>query len=424
MNRKDFRARRNLLRFLAASPLLAFSGLPSPRLRASQLPDEPSSVLYQELLSELPAFGRAISSPTDAISVFDFDVAAREKLSPAHYGYLASGTDNDATVLANRSGFDRYALRVRRLTGIGEVQTHIDLFGARWDSPVVLAPVGNDAAFYSRGVLAAAGAAREGNELQIFALGSNSSLEEALRARAKPVWFQVYAVGGWPYTQAIVDKAEALGCPVLVLTVDMAAGHNRETRKRFVQLDPGDCTTCHEGPRPRHERFPTLEGITVKRNAPPGIDLNWAFIDRLRDATDMKLVLKGIVTREDAALCLEHGVDGIIVSNHGGRAENSGRSTIESLPEVVEAVGGKIPVLVDSGFRRGTDIFKALALGADAVCVGRPYLWGLASFGQVGVRAVLDILNQEFALVMRQCGVATVADIDGRFITQRPPDPA
>lgn len=137
---------------------------------------------------------------------------------------------------------------------------------------------------------------------------------------------------------------------------------------------------------------------------------------RLKAGTSMRLVIKGIVTGEDATLCLEHGVDGIIVSNHGGRAENSGRSTIECLPKVVGAVAGKIPVLIDSGFRRGTDIFKALALGADAVCIGRPYLWGLASFGQPGVEAVLDILRRELELVMRQCGPTSLDEIDRQFV--------
>lgn len=139
--------------------------------------------------------------------------------------------------------------------------------------------------------------------------------------------------------------------------------------------------------------------------------MTWAFIERLKAATSMKVVLKGIVTHEDARLAVEHGADGVIVSNHGGRAEESGRATIDSLPEVVEAVGGRVPVLVDSGFRRGTDVFKALALGASAVCVGRPYLWGLAAFGQPGVETVLKLLRAELENVMMFAGTPTVPDI-------------
>ena len=145
--------------------------------------------------------------------------------------------------------------------------------------------------------------------------------------------------------------------------------------------------------------------------------LTWEFVDRLKDLTTMKVILKGIVTEEDAALAVEHGVDGVIVSNHGGRGEESGRSTIESLPEVVDAIGGKSPVLIDSGFRRGTDIFKALALGAKGVCIGRPYLWGLAAFGQAGVERTLELLTKELEMAMRMNGAPTIASITRRFVT-------
>lgn len=150
-------------------------------------------------------------------------------------------------------------------------------------------------------------------------------------------------------------------------------------------------------------------GATTDEFLTPG--MTWDYIGRLKDITDMKVVIKGIVTAEDAASAVEHGADCIIVSNHGGRAEASGWATLDSLPEVVSAVNGSIPVMIDSGFRRGTDIFKALALGADAVCIGRAYLWGLAAYGQPGVEKVLDILRAELAMVMAQMGTATLADI-------------
>lgn len=163
--------------------------------------------------------------------------------------------------------------------------------------------------------------------------------------------------------------------------------------------------------------FDGLDVSGVKQLSPSG--LTWDYLRRVRDTTSMKLFVKGIVTREDAELCVEHGADGIIVSNHGGRAEESGRSTIECLPEIIQAVSGQVPVLIDSGFRRGTDIFKALALGAQAVCVGRPYLWGLAAFGQAGVEAVLDILRAELELVMKQAGTTSIDQITRALVTDR-----
>ena len=147
-------------------------------------------------------------------------------------------------------------------------------------------------------------------------------------------------------------------------------------------------------------------------------NLDWAFFERLREFTSTRLLLKGIVTGEDAALAIEHGVDGLIVSNHGGRAENSGRGTIESLPEVVDSVGGRVPILVDGGFRRGVDVFKALAIGADAVCIGRPYLWGLGSFGQEGVETVLDLLRSELVTMMQQAGTTSLAAINGNYLVR------
>jgi isopentenyl diphosphate isomerase/L-lactate dehydrogenase-like FMN-dependent dehydrogenase len=157
---------------------------------------------------------------------------------------------------------------------------------------------------------------------------------------------------------------------------------------------------------------------TSELSATRARNLNWDFVDRLREFTSTKLLLKGIVTKEDSELALEHGIDGLIVSNHGGRAENSGRGTIESLPEVVDAIGGQIPILVDGGFRRGVDIFKALAIGADAVCIGRPYLWGLSSFGQEGIETVLDLLRRELIMMMQQAGTTNLAAINRNYLVR------
>jgi isopentenyl diphosphate isomerase/L-lactate dehydrogenase-like FMN-dependent dehydrogenase len=214
----------------------------------------------------------------------------------------------------------------------------------------------------------------------------------------------------WEGTEKLVRRVESAGCGVLVWTVDLLGGRNLETAERFRRVDSRDCRSCHASARGGRavDDLPMLQGIPGGMNPPFA---TWEFLDRLRKLTRMKLLIKGIDTREDARLAREHGVDGIIVSNHGGRATETGRSTIEALGEVVDAAGGQVPVLVDGGFRRGTDVFKALALGARAVGVGRPYVWGLSAFGQEGVERVLDILQAELQLTMKQCGTPSIRHI-------------
>ena len=330
---------------------------------------------------------------------------------------MATGVDDDATLRANREGFSKFQIRPRRLVDVATVDTSVELFGETWKSPIVLAPAGSQKAFHPDGEIAAARAAGTKGHLTILSTGATSSVEAVKAAHGGPIWFQLYPTDTWKITRALVKRAEAAGCPVLVLTVDLPAGRNTETERRFARTDTRQCSSCHQ---------PGLQGFVRRKPMFDGLDLTgvglftprltWDAVRRLKDMTRMKLVLKGIETREDAELCLRHGVDGIIVSNHGGRAEESGRSTVECLPEVVNAVQGRIPVLVDGGFRRGTDVFKALALGAKAICIGRPYLWGLAAFGQPGVERVLEILNREFELMMRHAGVTSLAKLDRRFV--------
>jgi isopentenyl diphosphate isomerase/L-lactate dehydrogenase-like FMN-dependent dehydrogenase len=399
--------RRRFLRFLAGSSLLVWPGAAwnlNGRATAATPDDIPRSPV--------------ITSPNEAINVFDFEPAARERLPAAHFGYLATGVDDDATLRANREGFSKFQIRPRRLVDVATVDTSVELFGQTWKSPIVLAPAGSQKAFHPDGEIAAARAAGARRHLQILSTGSTSSLEAVRAAHGGPLWFQLYPTDTWRITQALVKRAEAAGCPVLVLTVDLPAGRNTETERRFARTDTRQCARCHQ---------PGLAGFVRRKPMFDGLDLTgvgsllaprltWEVIGRLKDMTRMKLVVKGIETRGDAELCVQRGADGIIVSNHGGRAEESGRSTIECLPEVVQAVQGRIPVLVDSGFRRGTDVFKALALGAKAICIGRPYLWGLAAFGQQGVERVLEILNWEFELMMRHAGVTSLAKLDRSFV--------
>jgi isopentenyl diphosphate isomerase/L-lactate dehydrogenase-like FMN-dependent dehydrogenase len=205
-----------------------------------------------------------------------------------------------------------------------------------------------------------------------------------------------------------VKRVDAAGCPALVWTVDLLAGRNTPTMTRFARQDTRNCVACHTKGAGVRIYGPMYDGLEGLFNPP---DATWATFDRLKKLTRMKVLLKGIDSAEDARLAVEHGVDGLVVSNHGGRATETLRATVDCLPEVVEAVRGRIPVFVDGGFRRGTDIYKALASGARGVGIGRPYIWGLSAFGQEGVERVLDILRAELTLAMRQMGTPSVKDI-------------
>jgi isopentenyl diphosphate isomerase/L-lactate dehydrogenase-like FMN-dependent dehydrogenase len=400
--------RRQFLTFLVSSPLLALGALPgplaSPETAQAAENDGPKQAL--------------IASANDALNVFDFELVARQTLPPAHYGYLATGVDDDATLQANRTGFSKFQIRARRLVDVSRIDTSTELFGTTWKTPIALAPVGSQKAFHADGEIAAARSAGARGHLLILSTGSTTSVESVTTAWGGPIWFQLYPTDTWRITQALVKRAERAGCPVLVLTVDLPVGRNTETEARFAKRDTRQCASCHQpGLAGYLRRKPMFDGLDLSGVSLLAPGLTWEFVRRLRDITKMRLVLKGIETREDAELAVRHGVDGIIVSNHGGRAQESGRGTIECLPEVVDAVHGKLPVLVDGGFRRGTDVFKALALGARGVCIGRPYIWGLAAFGQSGVDKVLDILTRELALIMRHAGATFVGKIDRSFIT-------
>jgi isopentenyl diphosphate isomerase/L-lactate dehydrogenase-like FMN-dependent dehydrogenase len=409
------RARREFLRFLAASPLM-------PPLAALA-----AALQQQGSAGEAPT----ITAPNQALDVFDFEAVAKKRLPPAHWGYLATGTDDDATIRANREGFDRFQLRVRRLVDIRQIDMSVTLFGETLATPIVLAPVSSQKAFNDDGELASARAAKTGDHMLMLSTLTSTGIEDVMRARGRSVWYQLYATDQWSVTQALVKRAQAAGAPAFALTVDLQGGSNRLTAERFHRNDPRQCSACHKPTNPG------LAGSSGMPSALPGgkpmyagLDLSlvrslqapqadWEYAKRLRDLTPMKFLIKGIVSREDAELAVQHGVDGVIVSNHGGRAENSGRGTIESLAEVAEGVRGRIPIIVDGGFRRGIDIFKALALGASAIMIGRPYIWGLAAFGQPGVEAVLDILRRELRLVMRQAGTVRISDINRSYVVDR-----
>lgn len=376
--------RRRFLRFLAASPLFA-------------------EAWAQQTWP-------VITSAKDAVDVMDFEEAARKVLPPAHWGYMASGVDDDFTQKMNREGFKRFQLRPRRLVDGSKPDLKTEIFGVTWETPIFLCPVGGQRMFHPDGEIAVARAARAKKTTQILSTATSTAVEDVAHALGSPLWYQLYMPNRWEGTEKLVRRVEEAGCPVVAWTVDELQGRNMETAERFRRLDTRDCVSCHATARGGRAPadMPMFKGIPGGMNPATA---TWDYVDRLKKLTKMKLLLKGLDTREDARLAREHGVDGIIVSNHGGRSTETGRSTIEALGEVVDAAGSQIPVLVDGGFRHGTDVYKALAMGARGVGIGRPYVWGLSAFGQEGVERVLDILHAELGLIMRQCGTPTIAQI-------------
>lgn len=262
-------------------------------------------------------------------------------------------------------------------------------------------------------------AARERGTPLMLSSGTSTPLDAVSSALGHAPWQQLYPTDDWQVTLGIVRRAQAAGCPAIVLTVDSPVDpRNNETLRRAMRADNRNCLACHRNnSHDMWRRGPMFSGLDVSHVSqlqPPDLTLEW--LDRLRREVKARLYIKGIVTGEDAALAVEHGADAVIVSNHGGRNEETLRATIDCLPEVVAAVRRRVPVFVDGGIRRGTDVFKALALGATAVGIGRPEAWGLAAFGQSGVEAVIDILNRELAAIMRQAGTPSVAAITGAAV--------
>jgi isopentenyl diphosphate isomerase/L-lactate dehydrogenase-like FMN-dependent dehydrogenase len=375
---------------------------------------------FFRFLAASPFAARAFAQtgPGDLLSVADFEELTRQKLPPAHLGYLMTGVDDDLTLRANREGYQRFALRTRKLVDISKTDLTTEVFGAAWDSPIFLCPVGAQGAFHVDGEVAVARAARVKKHMQILSTVTSRSVEDVASALGTPPWYQLYMPTTWDATERMVRRVEAAGCPVMVWTVDLLAGRNTETATRGQKADKRDCASCHINGLGTFAHRPMFQGLPADIGINPRT-ANWSYIDRLKKMTKMKIVIKGIDSGEDARLCRESGADGIVVSNHGGRGTESLRSTIETLPEIVDAAGRNIPVLLDGGVRRGTDIFKALALGARAVGIGRPYIFGLSAYGQPGVERVLDILRAELTLTMRQCGTPTIRDISAASVVRR-----
>ena len=383
--------RRELLKFLAASPLITS---------------------YESFAQEVEqTLGERLTNPRDVINVWEMEAVASTKIPPAHLGYLNTGTDGDGTLRANREGFTRFQIKPRRLVDVTNPDTHVNILGTEAQSPIFLCPVGSQGAYHAEAELGTARAAAAKGHHMVLSTQSSTAVEAVAEARGAPIWHQLYPTTRWDYTVAILQRAEAAGCTAVCLTIDLPAGRNTETQSIMMREDTRNCATCHTG-----RSKPIFDGLNMQGVGLNNPALTWDVIGRMKEVTSMNVFIKGIEVAEDAALAVQNGADGIWVSNHGGRATDTGRASIECLPEIVAAVNGRAPIVIDGGFRRGTDIYKALALGADAVGIGRPYCWGLGAFGQAGVERVLDLLNRELLIAMQSSGTPTIESVGPEYI--------
>ncbi len=408
--------RREFLRWLTATPFLTtLGGFGFGEVVGAIAQEAPTRSLDS-----------LVTSSQEALDVFDLEKVAEQTLPIAHWGYIKTGVDGESTQANNRAALERIYIRARRLIDVSALDMKVNLFGREWPTPLMIAPAGYQKAFHPDGELATARAAATRNHLQTLSTVTSTAVEEVNEARGEPVWYQLYARENWDGTVALVKRTREAGCPVIVLTVDLNGGSNRLTLERYRRSDDRDCGVCHRSGGRADPVKPMMRGLpSGPRDIGDsgGAGMTWEYIHRLRDITDQKIIVKGLVTREDAELAIEHGIDAIWVSNHGGRAEGSGRATVDALPEIADAISGRMPIIVDGGFRRGTDIFKAIGRGATTVAIGRPYLWGLGAFGQEGVERVLELLIQELEITMRAVGTPTLADIGMHSIGVEPIDP-
>lgn len=341
-----------------------------------------------------------------------YERAARERLSPGALGYYASGANDEITLAANREAFARLRLRPRMLRGVAQRDLSTTLLGRRHPLPVLLAPVAQQRLAHPDGELATARAARALGVTMALSTIASSSIEEVAATGAGPRWFQLYVYRDRAVTRALVARAEAAGYEALVLTVDAPLLGRRERAMTIPERPPMVAANLeHDSMRAVMAGAAGVTDLAAYFDAQMDPGLTWDDVAWLRSVTRLPVLVKGVLRGDDAALAIEAGAAGVVVSNHGGRQLDTAVATIDALPDVAAAVAGRGAVLLDGGVRRGTDIVKALALGAQAVLIGRPLLWGLAVDGEQGVRDVLELLRAELDLAFALCGTRDVSEV-------------
>ncbi len=351
--------------------------------------------------------------PKTLACLTDFEDAAREMVPHMAWEFLNGGAGDEASLRWNREAFERIRLFPRVLVDVSKLDTRIELFGETLPFPILLAPVAFQRQFHPEGEVASARGAGLAGATLIAGTLSNSSLEEIAAAATAPLWFQLYVQPDRGYTRELVARAEAAGCRALCMTVDtpVLGARNREDRVQFA-LPPGLGHPNLDGLKSAHSvnSHRPKEGDIYSMLISP--DLAWKDVEWLLSFAKVPVVLKGILHPEDADRAVQTGVAGLIVSNHGGRNLDTAPASIDALPGVAEKVAGRVPLLMDSGIRRGTDVLKSLALGAKAVLIGRPYVHGLAVGGAEGVARVVNILRAEFEMAMALVGCTSIARIN------------
>ena len=353
----------------------------------------------------------------DPLNIYDFEALARSRMDPAAYDYFAGGAGDELTIAENCRAFQRIALRPRVLVDVSAVDPSTQVFGRPLSFPVMLAPTALNRLGHPEGEVAAARAAGAAGTTMVLSTTASSTIEE-VAAESGDLWFQLYVYRDRAVTHSLVRRAEASGCRALVLTVDLPrmGRRERDLRNRFVL--PEGVRFRNLETAGRHDAAAWPAGSSFMEYVHNLLDpaITWESIGWLKSITKLPILIKGVLREDDAERAIEHGADGLVVSNHGGRQLDGAIAPIDALPAIATRVGGRVPVLVDGGVRRGTDVLKAVALGAAAVLIGRPYLWGLAAAGDAGGRRVLDLLRGELELAMALSGCPRVADIDASLV--------
>ena len=358
--------------------------------------------------------GRAQRHGMNPVNLEEFEKVAREKLSREAYDYFAGGANDEITLRANRASYADIVLHYPVLRDVSSRDTSVEVLGERIAFPVMVAPTAFHRLACAEGECATARAAARAGTIMVLSTLATTVIEDVAAAAAGPKWFQLYIYKDRGATADLIRRAESAGCRALVLTVDAQVWGLREADVRNNFKLPDGLTVANLTEHAK-DMFPAgIPGSGLAAYVAQMLDpaLSWRDFGWLREQTKLPILLKGIVRADDAERAVEHGAAGVIVSNHGGRQLDTAPATVEVLPRVVDAVAGKIPVLVDGGIRRGTDVIKALALGAQAALIGRPILWGLAADGENGAFRVLEMLKAEFDLAMALCGARRITEID------------